>query len=525
MTLLLLAVLLPLVGGAVLPLFRFQQERPRSLYVEAVVLVTSALTWWAICLSPEGELPLLRMTDTLTLTLHLDGMSKVFAGLVSFLWPLASLYGFEYMRHENRPNAFFAYYTMSYGVTLAVALAGNLFSLYVFYECLTMVTLPLVTHKKDVQSIRAGRKYLIFSISGAALAFIALIFIMHYGVSTDFVLGGVLDMSKVAGHEVVLRLVFLLAFIGFGTKAAVFPMYAWLPAASVAPTPVTALLHAVAVVNAGAYAVIRVIYYSFGASFLYGSVAQIFAVCLACFTILFGSTMAVREQHFKRRLAYSTVSNLSYMLMGAALMTPGGMVGSLSHLIFHGLMKIGLFYCAGAVLVQTGKEYVQDLRGMGRVMPFTFTCFTIGSIAMVGIPPLCWHPPSAFLACRYGQLVGNCGHRHADYLGDPHGGVPVHGGFRGVVPSAGCQRRRPGGKEYRSRLADEAAPGAALRDGGALRRVLHSSGPVAAQRGRRAGAVRKGAFRCCCILCFALDPWFWRWCAMCSAASPSRAVT
>ena len=133
-----------------------------------------------------------------------------------------------------------------------------------------------------------------------------------------------------------------------------------------------------AVVNAGAYAVIRVIYYSFGASFIYGSVAQIIAVCLACFTILFGSTMAVREQHFKRRLAYSTVSNLSYMLMGAALMTPGGMVGSLSHLIFHGLMKIGLFYCAGAVLVQTGKEYVQDLRGMGRVMPFTFTCFTIG---------------------------------------------------------------------------------------------------------------------------------------------------
>ena len=181
----------------------------------------------------------------------------------------------------------------------------------------------------------------------------------------------------------------MLAFIGFGTKAAVFPMYAWLPAASVAPTPVTALLHAVAVVNAGAYAVIRVIYYSFGASFLYGSVAQIIAVCLACFTILFGSAMAVREQHFKRRLAYSTVSNLSYMLMGAALMTPGGMVGSLSHLIFHGLMKIGLFYCAGAVLVQTGKEYVQDLRGMGRVMPFTFTCFTIGSIAMVGIPPLC----------------------------------------------------------------------------------------------------------------------------------------
>lgn len=161
-----------------------------------------------------------------------------------------------------------------------------------------MVTLPLVTHKKDVQSIRAGRKYLIFSISGAALAFIALIFIMHYGVSTDFVLGGVLDMSKVAGHEVVLRLVFLQAFIGFGTKAAVSPCMPGCLRLRGAH-PVTALLHAVAVVNAGAYAVIRVIYYSFGAKFLYGSVAQIIAVCLACFTILFGSTMAVREQHFK----------------------------------------------------------------------------------------------------------------------------------------------------------------------------------------------------------------------------------
>ncbi len=389
MSLLLIAILLPLVGGAVMPLLRLRKERVRCLYVEAVVLATSVLAWLAIFRSPEGTLTLLHMTDTLALTLRMDGMSKVFVGLVSFLWPLASLYGFEYMRHEERPNSFFTFYTMTYGITLAVALSGNLFTLYVFYECLTMITLPLVTHKKDVQSIRAGRKYLIFSISGAALAFIALIFLTHYGTTTEFVLGGVLDAERIVGHERVLRLVFLLAFIGFGTKAAIFPMYAWLPAASVAPTPVTALLHAVAVVNAGAFAVMRVIYYAFGASFLYGSTAQIIAVCLACFTILFGSTMAVREQHFKRRLAYSTVSNLSYMLMGAALMTPAGMVGGLSHLIFHGLMKIGLFYCAGAVLVQTGKEYVQDLRGFGRVMPFTFGAFTLGSIAMVGIPPLC----------------------------------------------------------------------------------------------------------------------------------------
>jgi len=246
-----------------------------------------------------------------------------------------------------------------------------------------------VTHKQDAQSIRAGRRYLYYSISGAALAFIALVFIIHYGVSTDFVLGGVLDGEKIAGAEDVLRWVFLLAFVGFGAKAAVFPMYAWLPSASVAPTPVTALLHAVAVVNAGAYAVLRVIYYSFGADFLYGSAQQMIAIGLACFTILFGSTMAIKEQHFKRRLAYSTISNLSYMLMGAALMTPAGMVGSLSHLMFHGLIKITLFYCAGAVLVKTGQEYVQDLRGYGKLMPFTCAVFTLGSVALVGIPPLC----------------------------------------------------------------------------------------------------------------------------------------
>ena len=389
MTLLMLAILLPLVGGVVMPLFHFQKERTRSWYVEAVVIATSVLCWVTLFQRPEGTFTLMYMTDHLSLSFRLDQMSMVFVGLVSFLWPLASLYGFEYMRHEERPNTFFTFYTITYGITLAVAMAGNLFTLYVFYECLTLITLPLVTHKQDPQSIRAGRKYLIYSISGAALAFIAMIFIIHYGSTTDFVLGGVLDPAKTSGHEAILRFVFLLAFIGFGTKAALFPMYAWLPAASVAPTPVTALLHAVAVVNAGAFAVLRVIYYSFGTSFLYGSTAQIIAVCLSCFTILFGSTMAVKEQHFNRRLAYSTVSNLSYMLMGAALMTPAGMVGSLSHLVFHGLMKITLFYCAGAVLVKTGREYVQDLRGFGKIMPFNFSVFTVGAVAMVGIPPLC----------------------------------------------------------------------------------------------------------------------------------------
>lgn len=384
-----IAILLPLLGGALLPLFKFKTVKSRGFYVEAIVILTGILCWYMIINRSDNIYNLYTIMDNLTISFRLDGMSCVFLGLVSFLWPLASLYGFEYMTHEERPNSFFAFYTMTYSVTIAVATAANLFTLYMFFECLTLITLPLVTHKQDAVSNRAGRKYVYFSISGAAMAFTSLVFIIFYSSTTNFTLGGVLDSSLISGNENLLRWAYVLAFVGFGTKAAVLPMSKWLPAASVAPTPVTALLHAVAVVNTGAFAVIRVTYYSFGADFLRGSVQQYVVLILACVTILYGSSMAVKEQHFKRRLAYSTISNLSYMLMGAALMTPAGMVGSLSHLVFHGIMKIMLFYCAGAVLVRTEKEYVQDLRGFSKVMPFTAAIFTLGSIAMVGIPPFC----------------------------------------------------------------------------------------------------------------------------------------
>ena len=386
--LILLTLLVPLLGGALLGVLRPQSSRVRALYVEAVVITTSILVWSVLLSATNEPFVLYHLTDALPLTFRVDGMSRVFAGLVSLLWPIASLYGFEYMKHEERETPFFMWYTMSYAATLAIAFAGNLFTLYVFYECLTLVTLPLVIHKKDAKSIRAGRKYLTYSISGAAMAFIALVVLLFLAGTTDFTLGGVVTQELMNQRGGLLLTVFVLAFIGFGTKAAVFPMHAWLPAASVAPTPVTALLHAVAVVNAGAFAVLRLIYYSFGAQNLHGTWAQTIVLTLACFTIVFGSTMAVREQHFKRRLAWSTISNLSYMLMGAALMTPAGMVGSLSHLIIHGVIKITLFYCAGAILVRTGKEYVQDLRGFGKVMPLTCGAFVLGGVALMGVPPL-----------------------------------------------------------------------------------------------------------------------------------------
>jgi len=386
--LIILTLLVPLLGGAVMAFIRFPSGKARTIYVESVVCLTSLMVLSLLLTRTEETVVLYHLIDKLPLAFRLDGPACLFGGLVAVLWPIASLYAFEYMKHEERDNTFMAWYTMSYAATLAVAFSANLFTLYVFYECLTIVTLPLVIHKKDAMSIRAGRKYLTYSITGAALAFVALVVIFFVSGTTDFTLGGVLTAELSAGHEAMLLGVFLLAFIGFGTKAAVFPMHAWLPAASVAPTPVTALLHAVAVVNTGAFAVLRVIYYSFGADFLSGTWAQTVALLLACVTIVFGSSMAVKEQHLKRRLAWSTISNLSYMLMGAALMSPAGMVGSLSHMVMHGVTKITLFYCAGAILVRTGKEYIQDVRGYGKLMPVTCAAFVIAGMSLVGTPPL-----------------------------------------------------------------------------------------------------------------------------------------
>ena len=383
-----LTLLVPLIAGAAMAFIRFPSGKARAIYVESAVCLTSLMVLSLLLTRTQETVILYNLMEKLPLAFRLDGPACVFAGLVAVLWPIASLYAFEYMKHEERDNTFMAWYTMTYAVTLAVAFSANLFTLYVFYECLTLITLPLVIHKKDTLSIRAGRKYLTYSITGAALAFIAMVVIVFQAGTADFVLGGVLTAEMTAGREALLLGVFLLAFVGFGTKAAVFPMHAWLPAASVAPTPVTALLHAVAVVNTGAFAVLRVIYYSFGADFLAGTWAQTVALLLACVTIVFGSSMAVKEQHLKRRLAWSTISNLSYMLMGAALMSPAGMVGSMTHMVMHGVTKITLFYCAGAILVRTGKEYIQDVRGYGKLMPVTCAAFVVAGMSLAGTPPL-----------------------------------------------------------------------------------------------------------------------------------------
>ena len=382
-------VLLPIVFGVLIPLIPFKTRRHMTWYVEGVVLLTSVLVWGLLISQPDGSFVLFRFTGNLSVSFRLDGLGTVFAGIVSSLWPLATLYSFEYMKHEGHEKFFFMFYVITYGVTLGIALAEDILTMYFFYEMLSLVTLPLIMHTLTREAILASRTYLYYSLGGAAFAFIGMIFILTFGTTSVFVPGGVIDTTALGDRQGLMLLIYVLCFCGFSVKAAMFPFSSWLPKAGVAPTPVTALLHAVAVVKAGAFTVIRVTYYSFGTELLRGTWAQTVVLGLTIFTIVYGCSRALKETHLKRRLAWSTVSNLSYILFGAALMTPLGLVGALSHMVFHAVMKICSFFCAGAVIYKTGRNYIHELNGFGRKMPKIFTIFTISGMALMGVPGLC----------------------------------------------------------------------------------------------------------------------------------------
>lgn len=381
------SVLLTMVAGFMAFAFRFPTIRGRNLYFLLPVCATSLLLAALILRRPIETLTILRLAEGFELALRMDGLSCVFCALLAFLWPLATLYAFEYMEHEHAQKRFFSFYTVSYGVCVGIAMSANLITLYFFYELLTLATIPLVAHEMDRRAVYAGRKYMIYSFGGATLALAGILILFQYGGGDlRFVYGGHLPPGGQNGGLLLLGWFF--TFLGFGVKAAVFPLHGWLPTAGVAPTPVTALLHAVAVVKAGVFASIRSTFFAFGPDFLSGSWAQGAAMALTVCTILYGSSMALREQHIKRRLAYSTVSNLSYILFGMTMLTVPGLTAALSHMLFHGIMKITLFFVAGTVICKTGREYVDELEGLGRRMPVTFAAFTVGSMALTGIPLL-----------------------------------------------------------------------------------------------------------------------------------------
>jgi len=380
-------VLFPVLAGVILPLLRLGEDRgKRQMYIASVVGLNVVFVLIAIT-QANLELRLFQIADSVYMLLMVDDLSRFFLVLVSLLWLLVTFYSFEYIKHEGREIRFFAFFLMTLGVIIGICMAGNFFTLYLFYELMTLVSYPLVIHSETPEAMKAGTKYLMYSFFGASFALIGFVFVSHFGVTLNFSAGGVLDPAKLAGNENLLALIFLLSFIGFGSKAGLWPLHAWLPIAHpVAPAPASALLSGV-ITKAGVLAIIRVTYFIFGVDFVYGSWAQTALMAITLLTVFVGSMLAYKEKLLKRRLAYSTVSQVSYVLFGFTILSQTGFLGSMLHIVFHAVIKNVLFLAAGAIIYKTHKTYVNELKGIGKSMPITMWCFTLASVALVGIPP------------------------------------------------------------------------------------------------------------------------------------------
>ena len=366
-----------------------------SMYKNRVSMVATASVGFAITtvfslvILIEGDLvlQLFSIGENMNVYFHVDDMSRVFGTIVTIVMPLVGVYAFEYMGHYKEEKRFFGYFLIVYGVLLALTYAGNIVTFYLFYELMSLSSMPLVFHFRTREALMAGLKYLFYSLTGAYFVLFGIYFLNQYTTTLNFTTGGTLDMAKVAGNEGLLLIAAMSMIIGFGVKAGMVPLHAWLPNAHpIAPAPASAALSSL-IVKMGVFGVMRVVYYLFGANFLRGTWVQYLWIILTLITVFFGSMMAYREKLFKKRLAYSTVSQVSYILFGMALMNKVALTGAVLHIMFHAIIKSALFMSAGAIIYKTGIERVDEMKGVGKRMPKILWSYTVCSLALIGIPP------------------------------------------------------------------------------------------------------------------------------------------
>lgn len=385
----LLAVSLPLIA-AVLIGFAGKLPNVREFVSLSIAVLVMILVLALIPGVLAGHRPTLVLAEVLpgvALQFTLEPLGMIFAFVAALLWPLASVYSIGYMRSNNEKHQtrFYLCFAIAIGSALGVAFAGNLLTLFVFYEVLSLSTYPLVTHKGNDEAKAAGRLYLgILLSTSIGLLLLAILITWNIAGSVEFVEGGVLN-GQIGGTGTGILLALFIYGIG---KAALMPVHRWLPAAMVAPTPVSALLHAVAVVKAGVFSVVKVVVYVFGLDTLNASFSANWLLVMAGFTVIMASAIALRSDNLKRRLAYSTVSQLSYVILASALFTPYAIMGAALHIIAHAFGKITLFFAAGSIYTAAHKTEVSQLNGIGRRMPWTMTAFAIGSLSMIGVPPM-----------------------------------------------------------------------------------------------------------------------------------------
>ncbi len=383
---LILPIVLPMIMAIIISQKNLIKEDKLMLFSIIGTSITASILFFIMYAMPDVSLKLLHVNEFIDLTLRGDNFGYVFASLASTLWILTSSYAGVYMHHEGRERYFFTFFLLTEGVTMGIALAGNLFTLYAFYEVLTLTTFPLVIHAGTKEALRSGKKYIIYSLFGATLILFGMMILFSAAQSLEFTPGGITRLLAY-DDQVLLASAFVALFVGFGVKAALVPLHSWLPAAMVAPTPVSALLHAVAVVKSGIFSLIRMTFFIFGPIIVMSFNMRAFLLASVLITVVFGSFMALHQTHLKKRLAYSTISQLGYMLLGIVLINEDALLGAMIHLINHAIIKIVLFFCVGAITYMTGKKYIYQIGGIGRKMPKTMMCFAIASISLIGIPP------------------------------------------------------------------------------------------------------------------------------------------
>jgi len=383
-----IALILPFAAALVIPLFR---RWPNGR--EAVTLLAAGalcITIWSLLPAVLGgarpDVPIIEVLPGLALGLKVEPLGLLFGLVASTLWIVNSVYSIGYMRanREPRQTGFYVCFAIALGSTMGVAFAKNLFTLFLFYEVLTLSTYPLVVHKADAEALRAGRLYLLMLLGSSLLLFLpAIVATWLLAGTLDFTPGGILA-GKAGGAATVVLLALYLFGIG---KAAIMPMHRWLPAAMVAPTPVSALLHAVAVVKAGVFTIVKVVVLIFGIDLLNALGLSVWLTALAGATVLIASIIALRQDNLKRRLAYSTISQLSYVVLGVAILTPLSVAGAALHIAAHAFAKITLFFAAGSIYTASHLTEVSQLDGIGHRMPWTMGAFAVGALAMIGVPP------------------------------------------------------------------------------------------------------------------------------------------
>lgn len=395
----LLPILMPVFMGTILLFLKRLKERKAILiYTGTGLMLTGVLALNVILNATDRQVTLFWLTEQIPVMLKLDLLGRLFMLVVAVVWTCAGFFSFSYMKHEKNERRYYGFFLITFGILMGLGQSGNLVTMYAFYEFMTLAAFPLVIHNQSREAVMAGLKYLIYSFFGAYMALFGLFFLCRYAGTITFTPGGILNAEVIKQHGQLLLIIAGLMILGFSVKAGMFPLHAWLPTAHpVAPAPASAALSGI-IVKGGVFAILRVIFYLFGADFLRGTWVQTVFLVLSLLTVFMGSMLAFGEDVLKKRLAYSTVSQLSYILFGIALLEPTAVCGSLIHLIGHALIKSTLFLCAGAVICRSGLTKVSELRGIGKRMPVTIWCFTIASLGLIGIPPTCGFISKWYLA-------------------------------------------------------------------------------------------------------------------------------